>query len=167
LIIGYGLFVAFTIPKESSPDIKFGIVNVTTVYPGANPVDIDDIITEKIEDKIKDIDGVDKIESSSSLWVSSVTITLDNGIDVNDFITDVKSKVDVISFPDDVQDPSVVEISTSNEILFQMILYWPKQDFSMNHLRSLAMRFKDDVKGKWGIIDVGVDASLGWGPDWW
>jgi multidrug efflux pump subunit AcrB len=47
LIIFYGLYVAFTIPKESSPDIKFGIVSVTTVYPGANPVDIDDIITDK------------------------------------------------------------------------------------------------------------------------
>jgi multidrug efflux pump subunit AcrB len=63
----YGLFIAFTIPKESSPDIKFGIVNVTTIYPGANPVDIDDVITTKIEDKIEDIDGIDTIESSSSL----------------------------------------------------------------------------------------------------
>jgi len=63
----YGLYIAFTIPKESSPDIKFGIVNVTTIYPGANPVDIDDVITTKIEDKIEDIDGIDTIESSSSL----------------------------------------------------------------------------------------------------
>jgi len=166
LVIIYGLYVAFTIPKESSPDIKFGIVSVTTVYPWANPVDIDDVITTKIEDKIKDLDGIDKIESSSSLWVSSVTITLDNGVDVTDFINDVRSNVDTISFPDDVRDPSVMEISTANEVLFQMILYWSKDQFSMNHLRSLAMQFKDDVKGKWGIVDVWVDANMG-GGRWW
>jgi multidrug efflux pump subunit AcrB len=166
LVILYGLYVAFTIPKESSPDIKFGIVSVTTVYPGANPVDIDDVITTKIEDKIKDLDGIDKIESSSSLWVSSVTITLDNGVDVTDFINDVRSNIDTISFPDDVRDPSVMEISTANEVLFQMILYGPKKDFSMNHLRSLAMRFKDDIKGKWWIVDVWVDASMGGGRGW-
>jgi multidrug efflux pump subunit AcrB len=67
LIISYGLYVAFTIPKESAPDIKFGIVGITTVYPGANPVDIDDVITTKIEEEIKDLDGIDKIESNSSL----------------------------------------------------------------------------------------------------
>ncbi len=172
LVILYGLYVAFTIPKESSPDVKFGIVSVTTVYPWANPVDIDDVITTKVEDEIKDLDGIDKIESSSSLWVSNVTITLENGIDVTDFINDVRSNIDTISFPDDVKDPSVVEISTLNEVLFQMILYGPKSDFSMNHLRSLAMKFKDDVKWKWGIVDVGVDASFtsngnGWAFWWW
>ena len=160
LVILYGLYVAFTIPKESSPDVKFGIVSVTTVYPWANPVDIDDVVTSKIEDEIKDLDGIDKIESTSSLWVSSVIITLDNGVDVANFINDTRNAVETISFPDEVKDPSVVEISTANEILFQMILYGSKDTFSMNHLRSLANDFKDDVKGKWGIVDVGIDASF-------
>ncbi len=160
LIILYGLYIAFTIPKESSPDVKFGIISITTVYPWANPVDIDDIITTKIEDKIKDLDGIDTINSVSSLGISSVTVTLDNGINVNDFINDVHADIDTLSFPDDVRDPSVIEISTANEVLFQMILYGPKKDFSMNHIRSLAIKLKDDVKGRWGIIDVGVDANF-------
>jgi HAE1 family hydrophobic/amphiphilic exporter-1 len=144
----YGVYIAITIPKESSPDIKFGIVNVTTIYPGANPVDIDDVVTTKIEDEIKDLDGIDSISSSSSLGLSNITITLDNGVDVNTFITDVKSNIDVLSFPDDVRSPSVIEVSTANEVLFQMILYGPKDQFTMNHLRSLSLQFKDDVKGK-------------------
>lgn len=160
LILGYGLFVAFTIPKESSPDIKFGIVSITTVYPGANPIDIDDVITSKIEDKIKDLDGIDKIESSSSLGVSAVTVTLENGVDVKDFMTEARNKIDTIAFPDEVKDTNVTEISTANEVLFQMILYAPRKDFTMNHLRSLALEFKDQVKGKGGIVDVGVDAGF-------
>ena len=172
LVLWYGLYIAVTIPKESSPDIKFGIVNVSTVYPGANPVDIDDTITSKIEEKVKDLDGIDKIESSSSLGVSSVTITLENGVEVNDFMTEVRNKVDSIAFPSEVRDTVVSEISTANEVLFQMILYWPRSEFSMNHLRTLAMRFKDEVKWKWWIVDVGIDAwSLGggrwWGIGWW
>lgn len=167
LVIFYGLYIAFTIPKESSPDIKFGIVSISTVYPWANPVDIDDSITTKIEDKIKDLDGIDKIESASSLWVSSVTVTLENGVDVKDFINDARSKIDTISFPTDVKEPNIIEVSTANEVLFQMILYWPKTEFSMNHLRSLAMQFKEDVKGKWGIVDVGVDASFNSNGWWW
>ena len=161
LVILYGLFIAIKIPKESSPDIKFGIVQISTVYPWANPVDIDDIITSKIEEKVKDLDGIDTMNSSSSLWISNITVTLDNGIDVKDFITDVRNKIDSISFPDDVKDSNVIEVSTANEILFQMILYGPRKDFSMDHLRTLAMKFKDDVKDKWGIVDVGIDGVAG------
>jgi multidrug efflux pump subunit AcrB len=161
LVILYGLFIAIKIPKESSPDIKFGIVQISTVYPGANPVDIDDIITSKIEEKVKDLDGIDTMNSSSSLWISNITVTLDNGIDVKDFITDVRNKIDSISFPDDVKDSNVIEVSTANEILFQMILYGPRKDFSMDHLRTLAMKFKDDVKDKWGIVDVGIAGVVG------
>jgi len=173
LIILYGLYTAFTIPKESTPDIKFGIVSITTVYPWANPVDIDDIITTEIEDRIKDLDGIDSIESASSLGVSSVVVTLENGVDTRDFITDVRNKIDMISFPDEVKDTSVVEISTMNEVLFQMILYGPKDQFTMNHIKTLALELKDQLKWKWGIVDVGIDSSVGMNSkgitfgDWW
>jgi multidrug efflux pump subunit AcrB len=33
LLIGYGLFAAIQIPKESSPEIKFGLVSISTAYP--------------------------------------------------------------------------------------------------------------------------------------
>ena len=141
LVILYGLYIAFTIPKESSPDIKFGVVSVTTVYPWANPVDVDDIITSKIEEKLKDIDGVDSISSTSSLGVSNVVITLNNGVDVPNFLNDARSNVDSVSLPEQATAPSIQEISTANEVLFQMILYGPKDEFSMNHLRSLAFAF--------------------------
>jgi multidrug efflux pump subunit AcrB len=56
LIVMLGSYALYVIPKESSPTIKFGLVQVTTVYPGANPLDIDDAITEKIEEEIKDLE---------------------------------------------------------------------------------------------------------------
>jgi multidrug efflux pump subunit AcrB len=67
LLIVYGSFAAYQIPKESSPDIKFGIVSITTAYPGANPLDIDSIITEKVEKEIKDLEGIDTYSSSSAV----------------------------------------------------------------------------------------------------
>ncbi len=62
----YGTYALMTIPKESSPKIKFGIVQILTVYPGANPVDIDSTITEKVYSEIKDIPGVDSVDATSS-----------------------------------------------------------------------------------------------------
>lgn len=164
LLFLYWLYSVIVIPKESSPDIKFGIVSVTTVYPWANPVDIDDTITTKLEDKLQDLDGIDTIESQSSLGVSNITITLENDVDVRDFISDARNAIDTVSLPTDATTPRLVEISTSNEVLFQMMIYGPKEEFTMNHLRTLAMQLRDDLKGKWSIVDIGMGWSL-WG--WW
>jgi len=46
---------AIQIPKESSPTIKFGMISIVTVYPGVNPQDMDTLVTEKIENEVKDV----------------------------------------------------------------------------------------------------------------
>lgn len=145
------------IPKESSPDIKFGIVSIVTIYPWVSSIDIDNQITTKIENEIKNLEGIDKMNSTSSLGVSSTVITLKNWIITQDFINEVKTKIEPLVLPTDAKKPIVSELSTSNEALFNMILYAPMEYFSMNQLRSLAMNFKKDIKGKWGILDVKID----------
>lgn len=157
MLVLYGTFALIQIPKESSPNIKFGIVLINTPYPWANPVDVDSSVTEKIYKEIKDIKGIDKIDAKSSQWVSSVTITLDNETDVKDFINDVRTKVDVINFPEDVKDPIIQEIWTDNEVLFQMVLYGDKQLFTMNSVRSLAMEFRREIMNQGPIVDVAID----------
>ncbi len=157
MLVLYGTFALIQIPKESSPNIKFGIVLINTPYPGANPVDVDSSVTEKIYKEVKDIKGIDKIDAKSSQWISSVTITLDNETDVKDFINDVRTKVDVISFPEDVKDPIIQEIWTDNEVLFQMVLYGDKKLFTMNSVRSLAMEFRREIINRGSIVDVVID----------
>ena len=165
LIIGYGWYSIMTIPKESAPDIKFGIVSIATIYAWASPVDIDSQITTKIENEIKNLDGIDKIKSTSNLWSSFVTVTLDNGVDVQNFINEVKTKIDPIVFPTDVKIPVVSELSTENEKLFDMVLYAPKDIFTINQIRSLAMSFKTDIKWKWWIVDVVIE-WIKWDSDY-
>ena len=53
LIIFYWLFSLYQIPKESSPDIKFGIIWITTIYTGVDPTSMDDLITSKLKKKLK------------------------------------------------------------------------------------------------------------------
>ena len=66
-IIIMGLVAAVSIPKESSPSVKLGMIVVSVAYPGTNPVDMDSLITDKIYKEVKDIKGIDKISSASRL----------------------------------------------------------------------------------------------------
>ena len=157
LIAAYGLYSLIIVPKESAPTIKFGIVQISTIYPGTNPLDIDDSITSKIEDKVKDLQWIDKINSTSFLWWSNIVITLKNDVSTKDFINEVRTKVDSIVLPQDANKPVVTELWTDNQILSKFILYAPKRYFTMNQLRWLALDFKEEIKWKWWIVDVSID----------
>ena len=54
-IIIMGLIAAISIPKESSPAVKLGIISISTSYVGTNPIDMDALVTDKIYKEVKDI----------------------------------------------------------------------------------------------------------------
>lgn len=162
-------FSLYTIPKESSPDIKFGIISIFTSYPWVNPVDIDSLITEKIEKEIKDIDGIKKISSSSSIWASSVNVELYNWVNSRDVMTDIKDKVDTIVLPEDAEDPSIQEISTENQLMFEALLYWPREKFSDFYLKTEAKKIQSALEWRdWIVsIDIWWLDSFKWSGAWW
>ena len=60
---------ALTIPllkMEVFPDIEIDMINVTAVYPGASPSDVESAICIKIEERLQGLQGVKKISSNAS-----------------------------------------------------------------------------------------------------
>ena len=73
-IIIIGLFSVLTLPKEAEPEVRVPFVVVTTIYPGANPTDIEDLVTNKLEDKIKNLEDIKQFNSSSGQGISSILL---------------------------------------------------------------------------------------------
>lgn len=67
---------------------------------------------------------------------------------MKDFINDVKNEISKVSLPTDTKDPVVSEISTMNELLFEMMIYGDGKSFSVNHIRTLAYQLADDLRGE-------------------
>lgn len=168
LILVSWVFSLYTIPKESSPDIKFGIINIVVTYSWVDPVTMDSLITEKIENEIEDIDGIKKITSSSSVWTSVVTVELDTWIDTRDTMTDIRDKLDRVSFPEDASDPVVVEISANNTLIYEALLYWDENIFDEFTLTQKAKLIKSKLEWKNGISDIEIWwlDNLNWWSSW-
>lgn len=113
----WGLGSAILIPKESAPQIDYGIITVSTFYDGASAVDIDQLITQEIENEIKNVNDIRKIQSVSRNSSSSITLELEPDADVNKILNDVRSKVDEAKgkLPEDAEDPQIREINSGNE----------------------------------------------------
>src|SRR5690606_28998247 len=102
-----GLLAYASIPKESSPQIEFATIVVTTIYPGASPDDIESIITQEVEREVATINGIDELRSTSTEGVSTVVITFTPDVDVSEAKTEVRDAVDraKAEFPTDVEEP--------------------------------------------------------------
>jgi len=149
-----------TIPKESSPTIDYGLINITTIYIGATPEDIDQLVTVEIEKAIKNISWIDTIESSSRLSVSSVNLTLVNDVNIANTLAEVKSEIDKIKLPSDVEDPEVKQISiTEPERMFDMLIYAPTNTTSLPQLKEKASIIQNTLEWKNAISQIKIDGT--------
>ncbi len=170
LIIVIWLFAVYRIPKESSPDIKFGMISINTVYQWVNPQDMDNLITDKIESAVKDIKWIKKINSSSTVGFANTTIELENDADTTQALVDIKDAVDKVDLPTEAEDPVITEISTDNELMFMVLLYGDDKRYSPLYLLKRAKELKQDLESNDVInrIDINASTNGGWKVKiWW
>lgn len=161
-IIIMGMMAAVNIPKESSPSVKLGIVSISTAYPGTNPIDMDSLVTDKIYKEVKDIKWIDKINSSSSLGFSNISLTLKTDADVKDVLSDVRSAVGRVSLPSDAKTPSITEIETDTNRAFSIYIYAKNPETTKALLFDRAIELKKVLESVSGINTVDLSAGGEW-----
>lgn len=161
LLVFSGSYALYKIPKESSPNVNAGIITIITTYPGVSPEDMDSLITDKIETEIESVDGIDTYSSNSSLWVSSITITLETDAVTRDVLSDVKDKVDIVDLPEDANDPIVSEVDVTNDNVFSIYLYAEKDKTSKFDLLQKAQFLKNKLENSTSLI-WDIDISPSW-----
>ena len=159
IIAAMWMIALITIPKESSPEINLWIISITTVYQWATPQDIDNLITDKIEKEIKDIEWIKKINSTSSNWFASTVIEFKNNTDMMQAMVDVNDAIDDANLPSDVEDPSIQDISTNNEMMFSVLIYGDKNKFSEFYIKEKWRILKENIEWKWWINKIDFDIS--------
>lgn len=138
---------ALTVPllrMEVFPEISVDIVNVTAVYPGASPIDVENAICIKIEERLQGLEGVKRITSSASENVGSVNLELIPGQDVNEMLDKIKAQIDAIdSFPENVERPICRQFAGSNPVVTVAI----DGDMGESELSDLTAEIKDEIDG--------------------
>lgn len=158
-VIVFGTVSINQIPKESQPDIEIPVVVVTTVFPGANAEDVEDLVTNVLEEKLSALDEVDEITSTSSQGISSIAVQFDVDADTDEKLTDVKDRVDLakISLPDDAEDPVSQKVRLSDMPVITISLSGP---FQVAQLKDYAELIQDETETLNGVADVRIIGGL-------
>lgn len=96
---------------ETLPNINTPIVSVTTVYPGATPEDVAEKVSEPIEKRLKNLNGVNVVSSTSYQNASAVQIEYQFSKDMDEAKTEVEDALSDLSFPEGVNEPEVSRLS--------------------------------------------------------
>lgn len=115
-LLVFGAYSASSLRLELMPDMDMPIMMVMTVYPGADPESIDDLVTSEIEGDVSSLSGVDSVMSYSQENVSIVVIQYDYDQNTNDAYLDLRAALDITAtdFPDDCQEPMIIEMDINS-----------------------------------------------------
>ena len=110
-----GLIFLLTTNKEAFPNIDYPYVIITTIYPGATAEDIEKHISISLEDEMREIEGIEELQSYSYESRSVVVVKLDPDLENKDrTVYDIRDAIDMVTdLPEDAEDPVVREISLS------------------------------------------------------
>ncbi|MGB3992243.1 MAG: efflux RND transporter permease subunit, partial [Flavobacteriaceae bacterium] len=123
-----GLSAYFDMPREDFPEIKETKIYISTPYPGNTAEDIERLITDPLEDKLKNISNVVEITSTSQEDYAIITVEFDEDISVEAAKQKVKDEVDSEKASEDWPtfngakvEPNVFDLNISEEIAIMNI----------------------------------------------
>ncbi len=112
-LVVWGLAAAILIPKESGPEVQIPVGVVSVALPGASAEDVERLVTNKLESHLANIEGLDKITSTSRDGLSSIVVQFLASADLDKSIQKLKDEVgkDKGELPSDATDPVVSDVN--------------------------------------------------------
>ncbi len=153
LFIGGGLWTMYTIQKEVFPQFQLDIVEVSVVYPGAAPAEVEQGILLPVEEAVRGVQGIKEVTSTANEGSGNVMIELVTGAERMKVFQDIDQAVNRIrTFPDDIEEPEV-RLQAQQRDVMEVGLYG---DADIWTLRKLAERLRDRMLGSGEITQVEI-----------
>jgi len=113
-LVVVGLFSFVSLGVDLFPKIDFPTITITVLNPGASPEEIETEVTEKIEEAVNTISGIDEMRSTSIEGISQVFIQFVLEKDVNVAAQEVENRVQTVipNLPETAQQPTVQKLDT-------------------------------------------------------
>lgn len=156
LVLVIGFLAYQMLPRQQDPTINFNWVQITTVLAGASASDIEQRVTEPLEDAIRNISDIKFVSSNSREAVSSILVRFED-IDTRTYdkrIADLRREIQNAEdeLPAEADDTHIIEITSANAFPSAMVAVIGQADDE--NLRSQAYQIHKDIKRLKGVDRV-------------
>ena len=127
-LIVFGISSVFNATLEQMPDMDQPMMIIMANYSGASPEDMDELVTQLIEDQVSTLEGVKSMSSTTSEGRSMIMLEYDYDTDMDEAYSDLtKSLNSIRDLPDDVE-PTVMEMNKNAQASMMLTIANPSQE---------------------------------------
>ncbi|MBD0833545.1 efflux RND transporter permease subunit [Aestuariibaculum sediminum] len=151
VIFYLGVSAFFSMPRENFPEVNETKIYVSSIFPGNTAEDIEKLITDPLEDRLKTVSNVVEITSTSQEDYGMLMVEFDENITVEQAKQKVKDEIDQETSSEDWPtfngakvEPDVFELSLSEEMPILNINI--SGDYTVEKLKEFAEHFQDEIE---------------------
>ena len=152
MLVALGVASLRTIPRSEDPTFPFPIYTVVAVYPGASPVDVEQLVVDPIEDALRELDDVRRVKTRIEDGVAAITVEFSWGVDADAKYDEVVREVNAVR-PDLPADLTRLQVDRTNAALvnvLQVALVAPSAPFHV--LAREAERLEERLRSVDGVM---------------
>ena len=154
-IVFLGIRGILNLNRESIPPVDFARAIITTVYPGSSPAEVEELITNKIEDEIRSTEGLKDVVSLSQNGMSLIYIRIDiDNSNAEKIINELhRSMQNVKDLPQEVLNPPQLEhiTASNNRPMLHLIITGPDRG---RKREEIAFQLKTRIEKLSGVSEV-------------
>lgn len=155
-LVVVGAFSFLSLGVDLFPKIDFPTITITVVNPGASPQEIESEITDKIEESVNTISGIDELRSTSIEGISQVFVAFVLEKDVNVAAQEVENRVQTVipNLPETAKQPTVQKLDTDAAPVLRISISAPT---SLRDVTEIAKtRVKERIESVNGVGQISI-----------
>ncbi|MBN1198454.1 MAG: efflux RND transporter permease subunit [Bacteroidales bacterium] len=158
LLIIAGINSFITMPRTEDPPVNVPGASVIVIYPGASPVDLEELVVTPIEDAVNELDDIKRIKTTIRDGLAYFSVEFYFGTDAKKKYDEVVQKVNSIQnkLPDGIMNLSFLEWTTSDVVIMQLALISEKASY--REMEHAADRLKKRLQQVEGVKKVDIKA---------
>ena len=123
-VVFFGVISILGFQYELMPSISMPMYAVVTIYPGAQPEDVDENITKKLEGRLYNLEGLKHLQGTSRENFSLLAVQYNYGQNMDKAYNDLKKAVDRVKtdFPENVEDPTIYELDINSMASMRVVV---------------------------------------------
>ncbi len=157
LIAVAGLSSFYILPRMEDPVLTKRSALVQTRFPGADATRVESLVSEKIEEELREIDEIKELRSISRSGMSTITIELrDDVYEVDEVWSRIRDKIDDarVEFPSGAKEPDFEEMDVKAYALIVALVWDNPNPVNYAVLRRSAKQLEDRLRAVSGTEDI-------------
>src|SRR5512141_1691171 len=155
-LVVVGAFSFMSLGVDLFPKIDFPSITVTVVNPGASPQEMETEVTDKVEEAVNTISGIDELRSSSVEGISQVFVQFVLEKDVNVAAQEVENRVQTVipNLPETAKQPTVQKLDTDAAPVLRISVSAPR---SIRDVTDIAKhKIKERIESINGVGQISI-----------